>query len=221
MIEDERWYQRWCQTAVEKTTIYLSLELKTAIKRVAQRRGVSEAEVIRDSIRSAIGEDRPRPRGALFCERSPHRTPRRRPSHGLRRAVIVDTSALLAFFDVDEPDHDAVAAVLVDADEPLVVSPYVVAELDYLVGSRLGIAAELAVIAELAGGAWDLPAIDAEGLKDARTVVERYPDQRIGVADASNVVLAEHYQTQTIVTLDHRHFDVLHPLTGGRFTVLP
>ncbi|MEJ7696846.1 MAG: hypothetical protein WKF78_09590 [Candidatus Limnocylindrales bacterium] len=30
--------------------------------------------------------------------------------------------------------------------EPLVVSPYVVAELDYLVASRLGVAAELAVL---------------------------------------------------------------------------
>jgi len=51
--------------------VYLSLELKTAIKRVAKRRGVSEAEVIRDSIRSAIGNERPRPRGALFASEAP------------------------------------------------------------------------------------------------------------------------------------------------------
>ena len=56
---------------MEKTTVYLTLELKTAIKRVAQRRGVSEAEVIRDSIRSAIGDERPRPRGALFASGAP------------------------------------------------------------------------------------------------------------------------------------------------------
>ena len=135
--------------------------------------------------------------------------------------MIVDTSALLAYFDTDEPDHQAVAAVLDGTDEPLVVSPYVVAELDYLVASRLGVAAELAVLAELAGGAWDLPAIDAEGLRDARAIIERYAEQRVGVADASNVVLAARYRTQAIVTLDHRHFDVLRPLTGGRFTVLP
>ena len=135
--------------------------------------------------------------------------------------MIIDTSALLAYFDADEPDHVSVAAVLDDTDEPLVVSPYVVAELDYLVGSRLGVAAELAVLAELAGGAWDLPTIGAEALADARAIIERYADQRIGVADASNVVLAARYRTQTIVTLDHRHFDVLRPLAGGRFTVLP
>lgn len=135
--------------------------------------------------------------------------------------MIVDTSALLAFFDSDEPDHQAVSAVLGGATEPLIVSPYVVAELDYLVASRLGVAAELAALRELAGGAWDLPAIAADDLSQARSVIERYADQRIGVADASNVVLANRYRTRTIVTLDRRHFNVLRPLTGGRFTILP
>lgn len=135
--------------------------------------------------------------------------------------MIIDTSALLAYFDTDEPDHEAVSDVLDDTVEPLVVSPYVVAELDYLVASRLGVSAELAVLAELAGGAWDLPSIDGPGLSQARAVIERYADQRIGVADASNVVLAARYRTRTIVTLDHRHFDVLRPLGGGRFIVVP
>jgi hypothetical protein len=56
---------------MEKTTVYLSLELKTAIKRVARRRGLSEAEVIRDSIQRAVGDDRPRPRGGLFASGAP------------------------------------------------------------------------------------------------------------------------------------------------------
>jgi len=47
-------------------------------------------------------------------------------------------------------------------------------------------------------------------------VIERYADQRIGVADASNVVLAARYRTRTIVTLDRRHFGVVRTMTGGR-----
>ena len=135
--------------------------------------------------------------------------------------MIVDTSALLAFFDTDEPDHEAVSAILTEATEPLAVSPYVVAELDYLVASRLGIAAELAVLGELAGGAWDLATIDADDLARAAAVIKRYADQRLGVADASIVVLAARHGTRTIVTLDRRHFDVVRPLNGGRFTILP
>jgi predicted nucleic acid-binding protein len=134
--------------------------------------------------------------------------------------VIVDTSALLAFFDASEPDHEAVSEVLGAADA-LVVSPYVVAELDYLVATRHGVDDELAVLDELTGGAWDLPGFDQEGLRRAREVISMYRDQEIGVADASIVVLAERYRTRTIASLDHRHFDVLRSLDGGYFEVLP
>jgi len=135
--------------------------------------------------------------------------------------VIVDTSALLAFFDTDEPDHGAVTAVLETATEPLVVSPYVLAELDYLVASRLGVSAELAVLRELAGGAWDLAAFGTEDLAAAYAVVERYADQSIGLADASIVILAARYQTRTVITLDRRHFGVVRPIDGGSFKILP
>lgn len=135
--------------------------------------------------------------------------------------MIVDTSALLAYFDRLEPDHAAVAGVLDSSTEPLVVSPYVIAETDYLVATRHGIEAELAALAELAGGAWELAAFDASELAAARGLVERYADQSIGAADASIIVLAARYRTKTIVTLDRRHFEVVRPLDGGRFTVLP
>src|SRR5262245_683669 len=159
--------------------------------------------------------------GGPLREPEPDRQGRGRSPRGLRRAVIVDTSALLAFFDAGEPDHHVVSAVLLDSPQPLVVSPYVVAEVDYLVASRLGVDAELAVLRELAGGAWDLPALGEADLAAAASVIERYADRAIGVADASNVVLAARYRTAVIATLDSRHFDVVRPLGGGRFTVLP
>jgi metal-responsive CopG/Arc/MetJ family transcriptional regulator len=56
---------------MDKTTIYLPTELRSAVKRAARRRGVSEAEVIRDSIRSTVGAERPRPHGSLFASGAP------------------------------------------------------------------------------------------------------------------------------------------------------
>ncbi len=136
-------------------------------------------------------------------------------------ALIVDTSALLAFFDASEPDHDAVSTALAAEAGALVVSPFVVAELDYLVATRIGVDAGLAVLAELAQGAWDLPEFGVAELAEARAVVHRYRDQDIGVADASNVVLAGRYGTDRIATLDHRHFGVLRTDRGGAFTLVP
>lgn len=92
--------------------------------------------------------------------------------------MIVDTSALLAFFDTDEPDHPAVSAVISDSPEPLVVSPYVVAEVDYLIAARLGVEPETIALRELAGGAWDLAAIDTADLTKIISVIERYKDRK-------------------------------------------
>lgn len=56
---------------MEKTTLYLPLEVKAAIKRVANERGISEAQVIRESLRSAVETSRPAPRGGLFASGAP------------------------------------------------------------------------------------------------------------------------------------------------------
>lgn len=135
--------------------------------------------------------------------------------------IVADTSGLLALFNSREPRHeDARKAVERDPD-PLVVSPYVVAELDYLLATRLGIEAELRVLTELAGGAYELAAVGDKELQSAADVVARYRDQDVGVADASLVVLASRYGTKSVLTLDHRHFGVMRPLNGGRFKLLP
>ncbi|MGH2750105.1 MAG: PIN domain-containing protein [Actinomycetota bacterium] len=135
--------------------------------------------------------------------------------------IVADTSGLLALFNRREPAHAAVKEVVDAEPEPLLVSPYVVAELDYLVATRLGVDAELAVLAEVAGGAYHLSGFGAEELQRARGVVERYREQDVGVTDASIVVLADRYRTRSLLTLDHRHFGLLRPLDGGRFRLLP
>ena len=136
--------------------------------------------------------------------------------------MIVDTSALLAYFNTREPDHGDVARVIDEhADGVLVISPYVVAELDYLVATRIGVDAELAVLRELSSGAWHLADFDAGNLERSTAIIEEYRGQDIGLADASNVVLADQHRTTTILTLDRRHFEVLRPIGGGRFSILP
>lgn len=135
--------------------------------------------------------------------------------------MIVDTSVLFCYFDQNDPHHaHCVDAVETEPDE-LVVSPYVVAELDSLVLTRRGVAAETAGLTELTGGGWTLASFAETDLRRARAVIEKYADQEIGVTDASLVVLADRYRTRTIATLDRRHFEVMRPLSGGRFRIVP
>lgn len=139
----------------------------------------------------------------------------------VRGSVIADTSGLLAFFNARQPAHQAVRAAVDELDQPLVVSPFIVAELDYLVGTRLGVEAELSVLEELAGGAYHLPAFGVTDIDAASDVIRSCADQQIGIADASIVVLAARLRTRTILTLDRRHFELLRPLDGARFTLIP
>lgn len=136
--------------------------------------------------------------------------------------IIADTSGLLAYFNKTEPTHEAVRRIVEAENEMLVVSPFVAAELDYLVATRIGVDAEIAILKELASGAWDVVCLTNEDLNSAAAIVERYSDQNIGLADASLVVLASKYRTRKLLTLDHRHFKVVRPLTdSGQFTLLP
>jgi uncharacterized protein len=135
--------------------------------------------------------------------------------------LICDTSGLLAFFDASDKHHVSTAAV-VDADPgPFVVSPYVLAELDYLLVTKRGDRAELSALRELSGGAWTLPEFDPSSVGAAAALIEKYGDQAIGVTDASLVALAGRFETDRILTHDHRHFDVLRTVAGDPFVVLP
>ena len=135
--------------------------------------------------------------------------------------IICDTSGLLAFFDVAEAYNKPAAELLHAETGPFVVSPFVVAELDYLLATRRGTTAEVAVLNELASGAWEHPTFEVSDLRRAAALIERYEDQEIGVTDASLIVLAQRYQTNRILTLDHRHFNVVRTLGGSPFELLP
>ena len=134
--------------------------------------------------------------------------------------MIVDTSVLLAAFVADQRMHEACAEVLAEA-RPLVVSPLVLAELDYLTAQIAGVDAELALLAELCSGAYELAPFGIDDLLRAREIVERYRDLPLGLTDASLIVLADRYDTDTIATLDERHFRVVRSLSGHPLRILP
>src|SRR5215212_6716102 len=71
--------------------------------------------------------------------------PCRRIPEGFRGAVILlDTSGLLAAIDGSERSHAPAAAALRQATVPRLLSPFVLAELDYLLATRVSGAAERA-----------------------------------------------------------------------------
>ena len=135
--------------------------------------------------------------------------------------IVADTSALIAFFDGLDPAHARVAAVIEAEREPIVVSPLVCAEVDHLVTRRLGSHVARRVVAELSNGAYAIGDFGMSELKAATAVLERFHDRRLGLTDASIVILADRLRGATILTLDRRDFDGLPRADGTPLTILP
>lgn len=136
-------------------------------------------------------------------------------------ALIVDAGALYAQADRDEPRHEAVVQVLRTEREALITTEFAVTEADYLILDRLGPEVELAFLDDLAGGTFLVECLSRDELTTARSVVKRYFDLRLGLTDASLVVLAERYRANRILTFDERAFRPATPLQGGSFRLLP
>ncbi len=135
--------------------------------------------------------------------------------------ILLDTSGLLAAIDRAQPAHEVASRLLAVAAEPLVLSPFVLAELDYLVTREVGRSAHREILSEVESGAYALAAFAAADVGEAMRVLERYADQDIGLTDASIVVLAGRLGTERVLTLDERHFRSLRTPSGQPFTVLP
>ena len=123
--------------------------------------------------------------------------------------ILLDTSGLLAALDAGQRSHREAAASLAAASPPLLLSPFVLAELDYLLLARVGAAARASLLEEVKRGAYLLETMTGEDVARAQAIIKRYADLGISLADASIVVLAERHRARDVLTLDERHFRVL------------
>jgi predicted nucleic acid-binding protein len=135
--------------------------------------------------------------------------------------IVLDTGGLYAALDANEALHGRAVAALVVATPPRVISPFVLAELDYLIASRVGHQAQMALVDEVARGAYQLEPFSSEDVGHAQRIMERYADLRVGLADASVVVLAHRHRTLDVLCTDERHFRALRGTGGKPFRLLP
>jgi hypothetical protein len=80
-----------------------------------------------------------------------------RSSRTTNAQLIIDTSGYLAGTVGTHTLHDTVLKLLGSVRQPPVVSPMVIAEIDYTVLDKVGTARELDVIDDLTSGAYEIP----------------------------------------------------------------
>jgi predicted nucleic acid-binding protein len=132
-------------------------------------------------------------------------------------SIVLDTSVIVALFDEDDGDHRGARAWLLDTEEDLITTPFVLAEMDYLIESRGGEHARRVLWDDFDNGAYGLRWW-AEGLHETIRIARQHPF--LGLADASLVALAGILRTNRIATFDQHFRSVLTP-DGEPFVVLP
>lgn len=135
--------------------------------------------------------------------------------------ILADASAIFALLDRADERHDMTRAWHARTRPALATVPLVLAEVDFLAGSRGGQGMRAAFRRDVIAGAYRVNWWD-DAAAQAAEIAEQYADLGVSLADASLVALAARLQTTDIATFDERHFRAMRPLSGGdAFRLLP
>src|SRR5262245_18081751 len=104
---------------------------------------------------------------------------------------------------------------------PIIVPTAILAELDYLLGSRIGLTGQARMLETLATGAFTIEQFTKDDAVFCRNLMLKYPSLELGLADAAVVATAERLGIRTILTVDERDFRVVTNSQGLPFTLLP
>lgn len=138
--------------------------------------------------------------------------------------IVVDTGPLVAAALTSDANHQPCVELFASLrlnNERLVVPPFVVTEVCYLLAKTGGHKPEMAFVRSLATEDFTIAPVTAAGLERVADLIGQYADLPLGLVDASVVTLAEQLEVQEIATLDRRHFSVVRPLHVDAFTLLP
>lgn len=135
--------------------------------------------------------------------------------------LVIDAGPLVAFGDANDPHFPKIDRLLRTVDGPLVIPAPVTAEVDHLLGRRLGRGPRRSFIADLAAGRFTVACLEREDYATIGDLEARYADLELGLTDCALVVIANRYGTDRILSFDERHFRAVTLLGGGAFTILP
>lgn len=126
----------------------------------------------------------------------------------------MDAGPLYAYVDADDAHHAECLDLLESHPGPLVVPELVITEVTYLLGTRLGVDAEVRFLGDIAAGNLIPDAVAASDWLRIAELVAKYRDLPLGTVDASVVTAAERVKAREVATLDRRDFTVVQSAIG-------
>ena len=120
--------------------------------------------------------------------------------------ILADTGFWLALANRKDKHHARASAWLDALDEGLVTTWPVVTETCHMLLHRLGSESQQRYVESYSEGAFDVFDLEREHAPQIASLMEKYADLPMDLADASLVILAEHLGHGRILSTDQRDF---------------
>ena len=138
-----------------------------------------------------------------------------------RLTVVADTGPIYALIDASDRWHARVNAWWARATSDVVLPVTILAEVTYLLQTRIGPVAEEAFVRAIADGEFTIEPLDDEDLPRIADIMHAYRDLPLGFVDASVVAIAERLEAREVLTIDRKHFGVVRPRHVRALSLLP
>ena len=138
-----------------------------------------------------------------------------------RLTVVADTGPIYALIDASDAWHARVNDWWGSVTSDVVLPVTILAEVTYLLQTRIGPAAEEAFVRAVADAEFTIEPLEDEDLPRIADIMHAYRDLRLGFVDASVVAIAERLEAREILTTDRKHFGIVRPRHVRALTLLP
>lgn len=125
----------------------------------------------------------------------------------------------MALIDADDKRHETLKNLFTEDPAAWILPWAVLPEVDYLVATHVGAAAQAAFLCDLAAGALVVEWGDPADVERAYDLCSRYPELGLGLVDGVVIAVAERLGAAAIATFDLRHFGAVQ--MEGRPRLLP
>ena len=134
--------------------------------------------------------------------------------------TLTDAGPLVALVDRNEATHDACRLALPRLAKPMVTPSPCFTEAMYLLGRELGYPGQKALWTLRSSGMLEVRSVPEEEWDRMETLMEKFRDAPMDLADASLVAAAETLGLRRVFTLD-RHFYAYRLNDGSALEVVP
>ena len=124
-------------------------------------------------------------------------------------SVLLDTGIVYAYYDRSDSWHARARALLEGEHEGLILPAPAIAEIDHLLGVRLGPKSRLTFYAGIIDGYYLVADLPRDAYARVAELNRRFDELNLGFVDAALAALAESLGVMRIATTDRRHFGPL------------